>query len=95
MLSEAWTIGSIDFGSAQVRTGFCILAIASSGDLSRLMREVTREFQKISAEALHKDFWNIVAGSPEDQETAQAVPIGGEGFRKARLAFLPLGSSKI
>jgi type VI secretion system protein VasG len=80
MLSEAWTIGSIDFGSAQVRTGFCILAIASSGDLSRLMREVTREFQKISAEALHKDFWNIVAGSPEDQETAQAAPIGGEGL---------------
>ena len=83
MLSEAWTIGSIDFGSAQVRTGFCILAIASSGDLSRLMREVTREFQKISAEALHKDFWNIVAGSPEDQETAQAVPIGGEGLAQA------------
>jgi type VI secretion system protein VasG len=83
MLSEAWTIGSIDFGSAQVRTGFSILAIASSGDLSRLMREVTREFQKISAEALHKDFWNIVAGSPEDQETAQAVPIGVEGLPQA------------
>ncbi len=80
MLSEAWTIGSIDFGSAQVRTGFCILAIVGSSDLSRLMREVTREFQKISAEALHKDFWNIVAGSPEDQETAQAVPIGVEGL---------------
>ncbi|MHB8501937.1 MAG: type VI secretion system ATPase TssH [Candidatus Acidiferrales bacterium] len=80
MLSEAWTIGSIDFGSAQVRTGFCILAIATSGDLSRLMREVTREFQKISAEALHNDFWNIVAGSPEDQETAQAVPLGLEGL---------------
>ena len=76
MLSGAWNIGSLDFGSAQVRTGFCILAIASSGDLSRLMREVTREFQKISAESLHNDFWNIVAGSPEDQETAQAVPIG-------------------
>jgi type VI secretion system protein VasG len=83
MLSEAWTIGSIDFGSAQVRTGFSVLAIASSGDLSRLMREVTREFQKISAEALHKDFWNIVAGSPEDQETAQAVPIGVEGLPQA------------
>jgi type VI secretion system protein VasG len=80
MLSEAWTIGSLDFGAAQVRTGFCILAIASSGDLSRLMREVTREFQKISAEALHKDFWNIVAGSVEDQETAQAVPLGGEAL---------------
>ncbi|MGC1486081.1 MAG: type VI secretion system ATPase TssH [Candidatus Acidiferrum sp.] len=80
MLSGAWNIGSLDFGSAQVRTGFCILAIAGSGELSRLMREVTREFQKISAEALHNDFWNIVAGSPEDQETAQAVPLGGEGL---------------
>lgn len=80
MLSGAWNIGSLDFGSAQVRTGFCILAIASSGDLSRLMREVTREFQKISAEALHNDFWKIVAGSAEDQETAQAVPIGVEGL---------------
>ena len=79
MLSDAWTAGSLDFGAAQVRTGFCVLAIASSGDLSRLMREVTREFQKISAEALHKDFWNIVAGSQEDRETAQAVPIGMEG----------------
>ncbi|MGB8473489.1 MAG: type VI secretion system ATPase TssH [Candidatus Acidiferrum sp.] len=83
MLSDAWNIGSLDFGSAQVRTGFCILAIASSGDLSRLMREVTREFQKISAEALHNDFWNIVAGSAEDQETAQAVPLGGEGLPQA------------
>jgi type VI secretion system protein VasG len=83
MLSEAWTIGSIDFGSAQVRTGFAILAIASSGDLARLMREVTREFQKISAETLLKDFWNIVAGSPEDQETAQAVPIGDAGLPQA------------
>jgi type VI secretion system protein VasG len=80
MFSEAWTIGSIDFGAAQVRTGFSILAIVSLQDLSRLMREVSREFQKISAEALHKDFWNIVAGSSEDQETAQAVPLGLEGL---------------
>jgi type VI secretion system protein VasG len=93
MLSEAWTIGSIDFGSAQVRTGFCILAIAASGDLSRLMREVTREFQKISAETLHKDFWNIVAGSPEDQETAQAVPIGVEGLPQGA-AGIPAGGKQ-
>src|SRR5271163_2909497 len=94
MLSDAWTIGSIDFGSAQVRTGFCILAIASSGDLSRLMREVTREFQKISAETLHKDFWNIVAGSPEDQETAQAVPIGVEGLPKGGAGIAAAGKQQ-
>src|SRR5712691_5063574 len=76
-LSEAWTIGSLDFGAAQVRSGFCILAIAASPDLARLMREVTREFQKISEETLRKNFWAIVAGSPEDQETAQAANIPG------------------
>ncbi|MGB7283190.1 MAG: type VI secretion system ATPase TssH [Candidatus Acidiferrum sp.] len=93
MLADAWTIGSIDFGSAQVRTGFCILAIASSGDLSRLMRETTREFQKISAEALHNDLWTVVAGSPEDQETAQAVPLGLEGMPQGA-AGIPAGGKQ-
>src|SRR6266851_5550255 len=78
-LSEAWTVGSLDFGAAQVRSGFCILAIAASPDLARLMREVTREFQKISEETLRKNFWAIVAGSPEDQETAQAAQVPGMG----------------
>src|SRR5438128_1595366 len=77
VLSEAWTTGSLDFGAAQVRSGFCILAIAASPDLARLMREVTREFQKISEETLRKNFWNIVAGSPEDHETAQAADVPG------------------
>ncbi len=94
MLSGAWNIGSLDFGSAQVRTGFCILAIAGSGELSRLMREVTREFQKISAEALHNDFWNIVAGSPEDQETAQAVPLGGEGLPQSAAGIPAAGKQQ-
>ncbi|MGC1416150.1 MAG: type VI secretion system ATPase TssH [Candidatus Acidiferrum sp.] len=94
MLSGAWNIGSLDFGSAQVRTGFCILAIASSGDLSRLMREVTREFQKISAESLHNDFWNIVAGSPEDQETAQAVPIGVEDLPQGAAGISAAGKQQ-
>ena len=81
MLGDSWTIGSIDFGSAQIRSGFTILALVSSSDLMRMVRDISREFQKISAEALHRDLWSIIAGSPEDRETAQAVPIGepGEG----------------
>src|SRR5260370_9943812 len=53
--------------------------MAASPDLARLMREVTREFQKISEERLRKNFWAIVAGSPEDQQTAQAANIPGVG----------------
>ena len=50
MLTEAWTIGSIDFGAGQIRTGFTILALASNEELARLMREISREFQKIQAD---------------------------------------------
>lgn len=93
MFSEAWNIGSLDFGAAQIRSGFCLLAIAATPDLSRLIRDVTREFQKISAETLHKDFWTIVAGSAEDRETAQAdsaeatgaTPGGGKGGKTPNL----------
>ena len=56
MLTEAWTIGSIDYNANQIRTGFTILALATDGELVRLMREVSREFQKIQPEALRNEF---------------------------------------
>ena len=78
MLAESWTIGSIDFGAAQIRSGFTILALVCSEELNRLMDEISREFKRIPAEKLHAELWNIVAGSPEDRETAQAVSLPGE-----------------
>ena len=73
MLLEAWTIGSIDYGAGQVRTGFTILALATNDELVRLMRDVSREFQKIQADALRKDFVSIVANSSEEAQTAAAA----------------------
>lgn len=66
MLTEAWTIGSIDYSANEIRTGFTILALATDGELVRLMREISREFQKIHAEVLRNDFLSIVAGSREE-----------------------------
>jgi type VI secretion system protein VasG len=73
MLTEAWTIGSLDFGAAQIRTGFVVLALATNDELVRLMREISKEFQKIQGEALRKDFAALVAGSQEEAATARAV----------------------
>jgi type VI secretion system protein VasG len=73
MLSEAWTLGSIDYGAARVRSGFTILALATGEDLSRMMRDVSREFQKINADALRKDFQQIVAGSGEETGAPEAA----------------------
>jgi type VI secretion system protein VasG len=79
MLAEAWTLGSIDYGANRVRSGFTILALAADEDLSRMMREVSREFQKINVDSLRKDFQQITAASSEEAvaETAVAPDAGG------------------
>lgn len=79
MLTEAWTLGSIDYGAGQIRSGFTILALASGEELARMMREVSREFQKINADSLRKDFAAITAASSEEAaaETAAAPEAGG------------------
>jgi type VI secretion system protein VasG len=66
MLVTAWTIGSIDFNAGQIRTGYTILALVSDDELRRLVRETSRELQKIEPEALRKDFLAIVATSHEE-----------------------------
>src|ERR1035438_8442564 len=83
MLAEAWTLGSIDYGAGQVRSGFTILALAADEDLSRMMREVSREFQKINADALKKDFQQIVANSEEEAAAAAPAPDAGGAPRPA------------
>jgi len=77
MLTEAWTIGSIDFNASQIRTAFTILALVSDVELARFIREVSREFQKIPAEALRNDFANIVAASREEILTPPIETVGG------------------
>ena len=82
MLTEAWTIGSLDFGAAQIRTGFMLLALTSSDELVRLMREISKEFQKIHGEALRKDFLSIVQVSQEETSTARATEGAPDGTPK-------------
>jgi type VI secretion system protein VasG len=86
MMTEGWTIGSLDFGAAQIRTGFLVLGLATSDELIRLMRDVSKEFQKVQGEALRKDFTAIVAGSVEDAggaEEAAGDAAAGDAVRRA------------
>ncbi len=92
MLTEGWTIGSLDFGATQIRTGFLVLGLATSDELIRLMRDVSKEFQKVQGEALRKDFTAIVAGSVEDAgvaEEAAADAAAGDPVRRATSGKTP------
>ncbi len=73
MLTEAWTIGSIDFGAPRVSTGHTLLALASNEELARMVNEVSKEFQKIQPEVLKKEFVAIAGGSSEDAMTGAAA----------------------
>ncbi|MGD0225787.1 MAG: type VI secretion system ATPase TssH [Terriglobia bacterium] len=79
MMTEAWTIGSIDFGSGEVRTGFTVLALVTNDELSRLVREVSKELQKIEPEVLRKDFLSIMERSEEDMAQPVAAAAGAPG----------------
>ena len=74
MLKEAWTIGSVDYGASQIRTGHTILALLADEDLSRMVKEVSREFTKIPLESLRKDLVAVTANSVEEGQTQR-----GEG----------------
>jgi type VI secretion system protein VasG len=82
MLTEAWTIGSIDFDATRIRTGFTILAVLSDDELSRIVRETSKELQKIQVDSLKKDFLSIVANSAESEEMAEAEAAAPEGGKR-------------
>jgi type VI secretion system protein VasG len=65
MLTEAWNIGSLEFGGGQVRSGFAMLALVWDEDLARIARDVSKELQKIEPEALRKQLPAIMEDSHE------------------------------
>jgi len=49
LISDAWTIASIEFGAHRVRSGHLLLALVTNDDLASLARESAGEFRRISA----------------------------------------------
>jgi len=72
MLSNAWLLASLEQRSNQIRTGHAVLALISDPDLQRLARGISREFDKLSPEALKEGFDAIIAKSSEEEQ------VGGE-----------------
>ena len=72
MFTEAWTIATIDFEAAQIRTGFALIALLSNEELSRAIRDFSKELQQIPVEGLRKDFYTIVDASSEQRTTLAA-----------------------
>ncbi len=83
MFTDAWTFGSLEHGAATIRSGYAVLALATNEELVRIMSDASKEFQKINAESLRKDFLAICESSSEETQAAAAAGAPGaeEGGR--------------
>ena len=76
MLSEAWTLASIEFNAGTVRTGLTLLALLQNEELARVVKEITTELRKVEPEGLRVAFYDIVGTS---REVESALGTSGPG----------------
>jgi type VI secretion system protein VasG len=85
LLTEAWSIGSLDYSYPLIRSGTLLTALLVNEELSRIASEISPEFQKISVETLRKNLPDIIANSAEQNEVAsQAAPAGANSGAPSR-----------
>src|SRR5262245_32118964 len=76
LISDAWTVASVEFGAGRVRSGHVLLASLTNEDLARLIRESVPELAKVSPEDLGKRLGDLTVGSVEDVYTPPSVSDG-------------------
>ena len=68
LLSEAWSLGSVEYSATQIRSGFLLTALLSSDTLAQFVTNSSPELKGISVEALRNDLLSICENSVEDMQ---------------------------
>src|SRR5579871_5019778 len=66
LLSEAWSLGSVEYSASQIRSAFLLAALLSSDTLSSFATNSCPELKRISVEALRGDLLSICENTVED-----------------------------
>src|SRR5947209_4423273 len=72
-IQDAWLVASVEFGAARVRSGHMTLALIANDSFARIARDISKEFDHISAETLQGKLAEITADSIEARD---AVALG-------------------
>jgi type VI secretion system protein VasG len=64
-IERAWVFATLMFGENQVRTGHLIVGMLRTTTLRNALYGISRQFERVKAEALADDFAKILASSPE------------------------------
>ena len=65
-VERGWVYATLMFGDGRVRTGHLMVGMLKTPSLRNALVALSREFERVKAEALTEDFARIVGGSPED-----------------------------
>jgi len=96
LVREAWLLASLEYGSAQVRSGHLLLALLTSSDLEGIARTASSQFLKIPGEGLKASFAAITSSSEEagTAAAASAPAGGGSGGDAAAPSGVPSGGGE-
>jgi len=75
LLTDAWTVASLEYSAGEIRSGFLLMAMLGSGDLGRLVQESSAELLKFNLASLKQNWPANVAGSEEGGGTSSSAPV--------------------
>lgn len=79
-VERGWVFATLMFGEVQVRTGYLMVGVLRMRHLRNTLLAVSKEFEKVKPETLVEKFAEVVAGSPEDgQSASDGFKLGGAG----------------
>jgi type VI secretion system protein VasG len=78
-VERGWVYGSLLFGDAVVRTGYLMVGTLKTPSLRNVLFAISRQFERIKADALVEQLGTITRGSPEDTQRATDGYGGGAG----------------
>ncbi|MDM0044959.1 type VI secretion system ATPase TssH [Variovorax dokdonensis] len=70
-VERGWTYATLQFGEAQVRTGYLLVGMLKTQGLRNPLLGISRQFEKIKVEDLADNFAKICDASPESKMRAQ------------------------
>jgi type VI secretion system protein VasG len=87
MIEQAWLLASIEFGQAQIRTGYLVQALLDDDELRRVVIASAPELEKINVDDLRVNLNALIEGSAETRlgkplaqgDASSGSPVKGNG----------------
>lgn len=85
-VERAWVYGSLKFGVQQIRGGHLLIGLLKTFNLANVLKSISPQFGRISADTLLEQFDSVFANSKESSITAAPVQEGAVPQQKSTLA---------